>query len=83
MYKNFCKRIIDFTLALIGLVVLSSLFIIVWIWLTIANRNPKVLKGDMSLWLDAKILLLTIKKVFVREGISQAGEATMELIKGI
>lgn len=30
-----------------------------------------------SLWLDLKILLLTVKKVFVRDGISAAGEATM------
>jgi lipopolysaccharide/colanic/teichoic acid biosynthesis glycosyltransferase len=30
-----------------------------------------------SLWLDLKILLLTVKKVFVREGISAVGEVTM------
>ena len=35
-----------------------------------------------SLWLDLKILLLTIKKVFVREGISAAGEATMPRFTG-
>ena len=31
-----------------------------------------------SFWLDVKIIFLTIKKVFVREGISQEGQATME-----
>ena len=30
-----------------------------------------------SLWLDLKILLLTVKTVFVREGISAQGDATM------
>jgi lipopolysaccharide/colanic/teichoic acid biosynthesis glycosyltransferase len=35
-----------------------------------------------SLWLDLKILLLTLKKVFVREGISAAGEATMPRFSG-
>lgn len=35
-----------------------------------------------SFLLDIKILLLTIKKVFVREGISQNGEATVEKFKG-
>ena len=35
-----------------------------------------------SLWLDFKILLLTVKKVFVREGISAAGEATMPRFTG-
>lgn len=32
---------------------------------------------NRSLWLDMKIILLTIKKVLQREGISQAGHATM------
>ena len=35
-----------------------------------------------SLLLDVKILFLTFKKVFVREGISQDGQATMEAFKG-
>ena len=37
---------------------------------------------NRSLWLDFKILLLTVKKVFVSEGISQDGQATMEKFKG-
>lgn len=37
---------------------------------------------NISLWLDIKILFLTIKKVFVREGISQDGQVTMEVFKG-
>lgn len=32
---------------------------------------------NQSLWLDIKIILMTIGKVLSREGISQAGEATM------
>lgn len=35
-----------------------------------------------SLRLDVKIIFLTIKKVFVREGISQEGQATMEFFTG-
>jgi sugar transferase EpsL len=35
-----------------------------------------------SFWLDVRILLLTIKKVLVREGISAAGEATMGRFQG-
>lgn len=38
--------------------------------------------NNMSLLLDIKILFLTVKKVFVREGISQDGQATMEVFKG-
>ena len=30
----------------------------------------------VSFWLDLKILFLTVKKVFVREGISKEGEVT-------
>lgn len=37
---------------------------------------------NISLGLDIKILFLTLKKVFVREGISQDGQATMEVFKG-
>ncbi len=33
-------------------------------------------------WLDLKILLLTVKKVFIREGISAENQATMEEFRG-
>ncbi len=199
MYKNFFKRIIDFTIAFFGLLCISPVFILVTISLFFANQgkpfffqsrpgknervfrivkfktmNDKkdvngnllsdaerltsvgkfvrktsldeipqlinVLKGDMSLvgprpllpeyiplynaiqkrrhevcpgitgwaqvngrnaiswekkfeldvWyvdnisflLDCRILLLTVKKVFVSEGISQDGQATMEYFNG-
>lgn len=36
----------------------------------------------LSFWLDIKILFLTVKKVFVREGISADNSATMEKFKG-
>jgi len=37
---------------------------------------------NQSLWLDIKILFLTVKKVFVREGISAEGEVTMSRFTG-
>ncbi len=37
---------------------------------------------NRSLWLDLKILALTVKKVLVRDGISQSGEATMKAFTG-
>lgn len=37
---------------------------------------------NQSFWLDLKIFFLTVKKVFVSEGISQEGQATMEKFKG-
>lgn len=36
----------------------------------------------VSLALDVKILFLTVKKVFIREGISAQGHATMDYFKG-
>ena len=37
---------------------------------------------NQSLWLDIKILWLTIKKVLIRDGISASGEATMRKFTG-
>ena len=200
MYKNFFKRLFDFTIALIALICLSPIILVVTIWLHFANKgagvfftqerpgkNAKVfrvikfktmtderdadgnllpdeqrltkigrfvrstsidelpqlinvLKGDMaligprpllvkylplyskeqarrhevrpgitgwaqchgrnaiswtkkfeldvwyvdnvSLWTDMKVVLMTIKKVLVRDGISQEGQATMEFFNG-
>jgi len=38
--------------------------------------------GNRSFWLDLKILALTVKKVFVREGINAEGQATVEYFRG-
>lgn len=200
MYKNFFKRVIDFTIVLCVLLVILPFLFIIFIWLTIVNKGAgaffmqdrpgkdgkifkvvkfktmtderdtdgnlfpdadrltkvgrfvrstsidelpqliNVLKGDMALigprpllpqylplyskeqarrhevrpgitgwaqvngrnaiswtkkfeldvwyvdhcsfWLDLKIIFLTIKKVFIREGISQEGQATIEPFNG-
>lgn len=37
---------------------------------------------NRSLWLDIKILWLTVKKVLVRDGINAEGEATISAFKG-
>ncbi|MCB5161507.1 sugar transferase [Marinomonas algarum] len=37
---------------------------------------------NQNFWLDIKILLLTVKKVFVREGVSAEGHVTIEPFKG-
>jgi lipopolysaccharide/colanic/teichoic acid biosynthesis glycosyltransferase len=37
---------------------------------------------NQSFFLDIKILLLTVKKVFIRDGISAEGEATMSKFDG-
>tara|TARA_B100000749_G_scaffold279621_1_gene272870 strand:- start:427 stop:1026 length:600 start_codon:yes stop_codon:yes gene_type:complete len=37
---------------------------------------------NQSIWLDIKILWLTVKKVIMRDGINQVGQSTMEKFKG-
>jgi lipopolysaccharide/colanic/teichoic acid biosynthesis glycosyltransferase len=37
---------------------------------------------NQSFWLDIKILLLTVKKVFIKDGISADGEVTMSKFRG-
>lgn len=39
MYKNHIKRPLDFTLSLIGLVLFSPVFVIVWVLLLLSNRG--------------------------------------------
>ena len=61
-------------------------------WAQVNGRNDITWKRkfELDIWyvdhisfiLDIKILFLTIKKVFVREGISQEGQATMEVFNG-
>src|SRR5690606_4917358 len=61
-------------------------------WAQVNGRNAISWKQkfDYDVWyvdnvsfsLDIKIFFLTMKKVFVREGISAEGQATMELFKG-
>lgn len=44
MYKNCLKRMIDFLLALIGLIVLSPVFIILCIWIKLDSKGPILFK---------------------------------------
>ncbi len=39
MYKHFLKRLIDFTIALLALIILSPLLIVVTLWLHFANKG--------------------------------------------
>ncbi|SHK63729.1 sugar transferase [Chryseobacterium polytrichastri] len=61
-------------------------------WAQVNGRNAISWKRkfELDVWyvehisflLDVKIFFLTLKKVFVREGISQEGQATMEVFNG-
>jgi undecaprenyl phosphate N,N'-diacetylbacillosamine 1-phosphate transferase len=39
IYRRYIKRLFDFVIALVGLIILSPLFLILWIGLLIANKG--------------------------------------------
>ena len=55
MYKNFFKRLLDFLLAMIGFIIISPIFIVVWIWLAIANKGAGAFFLQQRPGKDAKI----------------------------
>lgn len=44
MYKNCLKRVFDFLLSLIGLIVLSPVFLVLCIWIKLDSRGPILFK---------------------------------------
>ncbi|MBR8769063.1 sugar transferase [Porphyromonas levii] len=49
MYRRYIKRVLDFVAALVGLVVLSPLLLVVWVWLTIANKGSGAICSKMAI----------------------------------
>lgn len=39
MYRHFFKRIFDFFVSFIGFIIISPIFIVVWIWLSVVNKG--------------------------------------------
>lgn len=55
MYKHFFKRVIDFTIALVALLVIWPILLIIYIWLTIANKGAGALFYQERPGKDGKI----------------------------
>ena len=55
MYKNFFKRLFDFTIALIALIALSPVILVVTIWLHFANKGAGAFFTQERPGKDAKI----------------------------
>ena len=55
MYKNFFKRLFDFTIALIALITLSPIILVVTIWLHFANKGAGAFFTQERPGKDAKI----------------------------
>ncbi|WP_018357325.1 sugar transferase [Porphyromonas levii] len=58
MYRRYIKRVLDFVAALVGLVVLSPLLLVVWVWLTIANKGAGAIFTQERPGKDEKIFKL-------------------------
>lgn len=43
MYKHFFKRAIDFTIALVALLVIWPILLVIYIWLSITNKGADAL----------------------------------------
>lgn len=48
IYKLYIKRIIDFTLSGLALIILSPIILILWIWLTFANKGVTIIYMKLS-----------------------------------
>ncbi len=55
MYKNFFKRAIDFTIVLLALLIIWPFLLIIYIWLTIANKGAGAVFYQERPGKDAKI----------------------------
>ena len=58
MYKHFFKRVIDFTLSLLALLVIWPILLVIYIWLTIANKGAGALFYQERPGKDEKIFLV-------------------------
>ena len=55
MYKNYLKRAIDFTIVLVALLIIWPFLLVIYIWLTIANKGAGAIFYQERPGKDAKI----------------------------
>lgn len=67
MYKNFFKRIIDFTIALVALSLVWPILLCVYVWLTIANKGAGALFFQERPGKDEKIFKIIKFKTMTDE----------------
>ena len=85
MYKHFFKRVIDFTIALVALLVIWPILLIIYIWLTIANKGTGALFYQECPGLHGKIFKVikfkTIKSVHLRKSVEFAGVEVLDVCR--
>ena len=77
MYKHFFKRVIDFLIALTALLVIWPILLVIYIWLTIANKGAGAIFYQERPDKDEKIFRVmkfkSMKSVLLRESVEFAG----------
>ena len=67
MYKHFFKRVFDFIIALVAIIILSPLFIVVTIWLHFANKGAGAFFTQQRPGKDAKLFRIIKYKTMTDE----------------
>lgn len=67
MYKNFLKRVIDFTIVLMALLIIWPILLIIYIWLTFANKGAGALFFQERPGKDGKIFKVVKFKTMTDE----------------
>ena len=77
MYKHFFKRVIDFTIALTALLVIWPILLVIYIWLTIANKGAGAIFYQERPGKNEKIFRVmkfkSMKSVLLMESVEFAG----------
>ena len=77
MYKHFFKRVIDFLIALTALLVIWPILLVIYIWLTIANKGAGTIFYQERPGKNEKIFRVmkfkSMKSVLLRESVEFAG----------
>ena len=77
MYKHFFKRVIDFIISLMALFVIWLILLVIYIWLTIANKGAGAFFFQERPGKDEKIFramkFKSMKSVLLRESVEFAG----------
>lgn len=85
MYKHFFKRVIDFTIALIALLIIWPILLIVALWLHFANKGAGAFFFQERPGLHGKIFEVikfkTIKSVLLRESVEFAGVEALDVFR--
>lgn len=77
MYKHYFKRVIDFLIALTALLVIWPILLVIYIWLTIANKGAGAIFYQERPGKNEKIFRVmkfkSMKSVLLRESVEFAG----------